>query len=73
MGSNCKTLHQQNPPVLNWKCQLMQVDLCNGCKTGVVGFSIVYFIYQDHYIATEQAWHSNHSRVDTGDLWPLYK
>ena len=25
MGS--KTLRQQNPPVLNWRCQLMQVDL----------------------------------------------
>jgi len=29
-------LHQQNPPVLNWRCQLMQVDLCNGLKTVVV-------------------------------------
>ena len=25
-----KTLHQQNPPVLNWRCRLMQVDLYNG-------------------------------------------
>jgi len=28
-----KTLHQQNPPVLNWRCWLTQVDLCNGCTT----------------------------------------
>jgi len=32
-----KTLHQQNPPVLNWRCQLMQVDLYyNNHKTEVV-------------------------------------
>ena len=24
-----KTLLQQNPPVLNWRCQIMQVVLCN--------------------------------------------
>ena len=28
-----KTLHQQNPPVLNWRCRLMQVNLNNGRKT----------------------------------------
>jgi len=27
-----KTLHQQNPPVLNCRCRLMHVDLYNGCK-----------------------------------------
>ena len=32
-----KTLHQQNPPVLNWRCQVIQVELYNGHKT-VVGF-----------------------------------
>jgi len=31
-----KILHQQNPPVLNWRCQLMQVNLYNGRKTVVV-------------------------------------
>ena len=31
-----KTLYQQNPPVLNWRCQLTQVDLHNGHKTVVV-------------------------------------
>ena len=31
-----KTLHQQNPPVLNWGCRLMQVDVYNGFKTVVV-------------------------------------
>ena len=30
-----KTLHQQNPRVLNWRCQLTQVDLYNGRKTVV--------------------------------------
>ena len=32
MGS--KTLHQQNPPVLNWRCLLTQVYLYNGHKMG---------------------------------------
>ena len=31
-----KTLHLQNPPVLNWRCQLMQVYLYNGRKMVVV-------------------------------------
>ena len=31
-----KTLHQQNPPVFNWRCRLMQVDLYNGHKAVVV-------------------------------------
>ena len=31
-----KTLHQQNTPVLNWMCQLTQVDLYNGHKLVVV-------------------------------------
>ena len=31
-----KTLHQWNPPVLNWRCRLMQIDLYNGSKTEVV-------------------------------------
>jgi len=31
-----KTLRQQNPPFLNWKCWLTQVDLYNGHKTVVV-------------------------------------
>jgi len=31
-----KTLHQQNPPVLNWRCRLTQVDLYNDNKTVVV-------------------------------------
>ena len=30
------TLHSQNPPVLNWRCQLTQVDLYSGRKTVVV-------------------------------------
>ena len=31
-----KTVHQQNPPVLHWKCWLTEVDLYNGRKTVVV-------------------------------------
>ena len=31
-----KTLHQQNHPVLIWKCWLTQIDLYNGRKTVVV-------------------------------------
>ena len=38
-----KTLHQQNPAVLNWRCWLMQVDLYNGRKTVVVGASLWTF------------------------------
>ena len=34
--AHSKTLHQQNPPVLNGRCQLMQVDLYNGHKTVAV-------------------------------------
>ena len=30
---------QQNPPVVNWGCRLMQVFLYNGRKTVVVGSS----------------------------------
>ena len=29
-------LHQQNPPILNWRCRLTQVDLYNGHKMVVV-------------------------------------
>ena len=36
-----KTLHQQNPPVLNWRCRLPQVDLSNGRKTVVVVISLL--------------------------------
>jgi len=31
-----KTLHQENPQLLNWRCQLTQIDLYNGHKTVVV-------------------------------------
>jgi len=36
VSKGSKTLHQQIPPVLNWRCRLMQVDLHNGQKTMVV-------------------------------------
>jgi len=35
-----KLLHQQNPPVLNWRCWLTRVDLYNDCKM-VVGWLVV--------------------------------
>ena len=31
-----KTLHQQNPPLLNWRCRLKQFDLYNDHKMLVV-------------------------------------
>jgi len=34
--ADSKTLLQQNPPVLNWGCQLTQVVLYNGRKTVVI-------------------------------------
>ena len=44
-------MHQQNPPVLNWRCQLKQVDLYIGLKTAVVvvvvdiaSFSLTFII-----------------------------
>jgi len=36
-----KTLLEQNPPVLNYGCQLMQVVLYNGPKTVVVVVVVV--------------------------------
>jgi len=34
-------INKQNPPVLNWRCWLTQVDLYNGCKTVVVVVVVV--------------------------------
>jgi len=39
-----KTLLQQNPPVLNWGCRLIQVNMYNGCKT-VVLVVVVVVVY----------------------------
>ena len=36
LHAGSKTLHQLNPPVLNWRCWLTEVDLYNGCKWVVV-------------------------------------
>ena len=36
-----KTLHQENPPVLNWRCRLTQVGLHNGRETVVVVVVVV--------------------------------
>jgi len=41
--ASSKTLHQQNPPVLNWRCWLMQVDLYNGHKMVVVVVVVVTY------------------------------
>ena len=40
-------MHQQNPPVLNWRCQLMKDDLYNGCKTV---FFVVVLMYVIQYV-----------------------
>ena len=40
-----KTLHPQNPPVLNWRCQLTQVDLYSGRKTVVVVLCVQIICY----------------------------
>jgi len=39
-----KTLHQQNLPVLNWRCRLTQVDLYNG-REMVVSWLFCVFDY----------------------------
>jgi len=39
--AGCKTLLQENPPVLNLGCQLIQVVLYNGCKMVVVVLVVV--------------------------------
>ena len=37
-------INKQNPPVLNWRCWLTQVDLYNGCKTVVVVVVVVVVV-----------------------------
>ena len=43
-----KTLHQQNPPVVNWRCWLTQVDQYYGHKIVVVllfvGMLLLYYL-----------------------------
>jgi len=47
---------QQNPPVLNWGCQLMRDDLHNGCKTMVV-YLISFITSQPlHALAEYHRW-----------------
>jgi len=43
--ASSKTLHKQNPPVLNWRCWLTQVDLYNGRKTVVVVLLCIYQLF----------------------------
>ena len=56
-----KTLHQQNPPVLNWKCWLMQTGLHTGCKM------VVVVVYQQHLfniLFFRTAWICPHQKVN---------
>jgi len=39
--ASSKILRQQNFPVLNWRCRLMQVDLYDGCKMVIVMFVVI--------------------------------
>ena len=48
-----KTLHQQNPAVLNWRCWLTQVDLCNGRKMVVV---VVVWFPLKPVVSIEPSW-----------------
>ena len=44
-GMRAVALHQQNPPVLNWRCRLTQIDVHNGRKTVVVVVVVVVIYY----------------------------
>ena len=44
-------MHQQNPAVLNWRCQLTQIDLYNGCIK-----VIVVVIVSDNAIVANHFW-----------------
>jgi len=44
-GMRAVTLHQQNPPVLNWRCRLTQIDVHNGRKKVVVVVVVVVIYY----------------------------
>jgi len=47
-------INKQNPPVLNWRCWLTQVDLYNGCKTVVVVVVVsVKFLSDVHKLNAE--------------------
>jgi len=41
-GMQAVKLHQQNLPVLNWRCWLTQVDLYNGRKMGSCHLGLVF-------------------------------
>jgi len=44
--ADSKTVHQQNPPVINRRCRLTQVDLYNGHITVVV--VVLLYIYSTY-------------------------
>jgi len=46
-----KTLHQENPPVLNWKCRLTQVDRHNG-RTAVVVVIVLFCCFVGVYFGS---------------------
>ena len=47
MGS--KSFHERNPPILNWRCRITQVDLYNGHKT-VVGLMLDDMLFCSHMV-----------------------
>jgi len=62
-----KTLHQQKPPVLNWRCRLTQVDLHNGRKMVVV--VVVVAVVQ---AKTRQVKHIRFTLAKISKSYPFY-
>ena len=58
-----KTLHQQNPTVLNWRCRPTQVDLCNGRKTVVVVAAAVVVVVVEAWGAKIPLKYHNFSKI----------
>ena len=70
-----KTLHQQSPPVLNWRCGLMQVDLYIGRKMVVVVADIIS-LHVERQVPL--GWWmltilNDHTLLQTLQIWPLRK
>ena len=49
-GMRAVTLHQQNPPVLKWRCRLTQIDVHNGRKTVVVVVVVVVVVIYYYFL-----------------------
>lgn len=74
----CKTLLQQNPPLLNWGCQLIQVDPYDGRKMVIVHshlhFIISVYVYVGAVCRTFQlsrTWHGTRL-VKPNAVWPKF-